>query len=657
MVLSLLFSLLFACQVRAEDDAAETLEALNRQLQSNPTDAVLLVRRSHIWTFLHQYDQAIADLNQASRLAPLPEMDLEKAQIYLAAGWSETGLEHADRYVREVPDDAQGYRVRGRLNASLGHQAKAGADLGAAIEHTKNPTMELYFERAQVLSAGESANLPDAVVTLDQAIARFGPIVTLQSAALEVELRQQRYDAALARLDRVVSTMPRKDSWLARRGDVLVQAGRFTEARIAYQQALDAIDKLPPAHRSQPATKELEKQLKSLVEPSAELAGRFAVPATHLLASKLVEPPAPEVAPPSSTNTPPLPPGGKLRTYHIAAEEIDWDYAPGGNVLQEPFCGDPEAMPGKVPGRIGSRYKKALYQEYTDATFQRRQLRSPNWQHLGLLGPLLRAEVGDRIRVVFTNKTRFPVSIHPHGVFYLKTSEGSGYNDRTRRADKKDDAVHAGEGFTYEWLVPERAGPGPNDPSSLVWLYHSHVQASKDSNAGLVGAIIITAKGKARPDGRPVDVDREFVTLFNIFDENQSWYSDLNLKTYLGSTNAAVWKDPAFRLTNLKHAINGYIFANLPLMSMGQGERVRWYLVGLGSETDLHTPHWHGNSVLFQGHRTDVIELLPASMKVADMAADNPGIWMFHCHVNDHMAEGMSARYQVLGQQPAAASR
>ena len=127
-------------------------------------------------------------------------------------------------------------------------------------------------------------------------------------------------------------------------------------------------------------------------------------------------------------------------------------------------------------------------------------------------------------------------------------------------------------------------GPGPNDPSSLVWLYHSHVDASKDSNAGLVGAIIITAKGKSRPNGTPVDVDREFVTLFNVFDENLSWYFDLNVKTYrsssagrfgvplpissLATTNGASPKDASFRLSNLKHAINGYIFGNLPLMSM-----------------------------------------------------------------------------------------
>jgi hypothetical protein len=28
--------------------------------------------------------------------------------------------------------------------------------------------------------------------------------------------------------------------------------------------------------------------------------------------------------------------------------------------------------------------------------------------------------------------------------------------------------------YAYHWDVPERAGPGPADPDSVVWLYHAH---------------------------------------------------------------------------------------------------------------------------------------------------------------------------------------
>jgi hypothetical protein len=83
------------------------------------------------------------------------------------------------------------------------------------------------------------------------------------------------------------------------------------------------------------------------------------------------------------------------------------------------------------------------------------------------------------------------------------------------------------------------------------------------------------------------------------------------------------------------------------MMTMQRGERVRWYMLGFGNEVDLHTPHWHGQSLLWLGMRTDIVELLPASMKVLDMVPDNPGVWLYHCHVHDHIEAGMLARFTV----------
>ncbi|MBI4336929.1 MAG: multicopper oxidase domain-containing protein [Chloroflexi bacterium] len=62
---------------------------------------------------------------------------------------------------------------------------------------------------------------------------------------------------------------------------------------------------------------------------------------------------------------------------------------------------------------------------------------------------------------------------------------------------------------------------------------------------------------------------------------------------------------------------------------------------------DLHTPHFHGQTFLMNGMRNDVAELLPMSMKVVDMVPDNPGTWLVHCHVNDHLIAGMSGLFTV----------
>jgi len=96
------------------------------------------------------------------------------------------------------------------------------------------------------------------------------------------------------------------------------------------------------------------------------------------------------------------------------------------------------------------------------------------------------------------------------------------------------------------------------------------------------------------------------------------------------------------------HSINGYVFGNLPGLDMKVGEHVRWYVIGMGTEVDLHTPHWHGQTLtMAMGGRTDMVELLPNSMKILDMLPDNPGVWLFHCHVNDHITAGMQAVFTV----------
>ena len=217
--------------------------------------------------------------------------------------------------------------------------------------------------------------------------------------------------------------------------------------------------------------------------------------------------------------------------------------------------------------------------------------------------------------------------------------------DGTPPAQMMDDHVPPGATYVYHWKVPERAGPAENDPSSLVWLYHSHVDEVRDTNTGLVGAIVVSRAGQARPDGSPKDVDREVFSLFAIMDENLSLFIQ-DMRRRLRHPPHA--DDEGFEESNLMHSINGYVMGNMPMPVMKVGERVRWYVLALGTETDLHTPHWHGNTVVVGGHRKDVVELLPATTLVADMKPDDPGIWMFHCHVNDHLTAGMTARYQVL---------
>jgi hypothetical protein len=143
----------------------------------------------------------------------------------------------------------------------------------------------------------------------------------------------------------------------------------------------------------------------SLVEHSGEVYGQLTV---YYRAAGMIPP---ESRPkPTAVDVKPTLPGGKIRTYYIAAVETDWDYAPGGiNMMTgTEFVGHPKVWTEHTKDRIGKVYRKALFREFTDETFGTEKKRPPEWEHLGVMGPLIRAAVGDTIVIHFTNKATQP---------------------------------------------------------------------------------------------------------------------------------------------------------------------------------------------------------------------------------------------------------
>ena len=346
--------------------------------------------------------------------------------------------------------------------------------------------------------------------------------------------------------------------------------------------------------------------------------------------------------------------GGRVRTYYVAADEVDWTYIPAR--ADRALTGKPDDY-ANLPGSQGTldpnatTYRKARFQEYTDSTFRVLKPAGERWAHLGSLGPLLRAEVGDTIRVVFRNHATRSYSMHPHGVLYGKDSEGTSYIDGSSGADRLDDSVAPGRSHVYTWPVPERAGPAAGDGSSAFWLYHSHVDEGKDINSGLIGPIIVTRRGMARDDGSPNDVDREFIADFALYDEIDSWYLDSNVVRLYGDPKKFARDDAKVREFHHFFTINGFLEGNGAMLTMRQGERVRWYLFTHPNEVDawdIHSPHWHGQTLVANHMRTDMIMLTPMMTAVADMVPDNPGVWLFHCHMNGHFGGGMYTRFTVL---------
>uniref|UniRef100_A0A5F4VR85 Ceruloplasmin n=1 Tax=Callithrix jacchus TaxID=9483 RepID=A0A5F4VR85_CALJA len=326
------------------------------------------------------------------------------------------------------------------------------------------------------------------------------------------------------------------------------------------------------------------------------------------------------------------------KTYYIAAVEVEWDYSPQRkwekelHHLQEQNVSN--AFLDKEEFYIGSKYKKVVYRQYTDGTFSVPVERKAEEEHLGILGPQLHADVRDKVNIIFKNMATRPYSIHAHGV----QTESSTVIPTL-----------PGETRTYVWKIPERSGAGEEDSACIPWAYYSTVDQVKDLYSGLIGPLIVCRTHYLKVFNPRKKL--EFVLLFLVFDENESWYLDDNINTYSDHPEKVNKDDEEFIESNKMHAINGRMFGNLQGLTMHVGDEVNWYLMGMGNEIDLHTVHFHGHSFQYK-HRgiysSDVFDIFPGTYQTLEMFPRTPGIWLLHCHVTDHIHAGMETTYTVL---------
>src|SRR2546426_12657810 len=109
-----------------------------------------------------------------------------------------------------------------------------------------------------------------------------------------------------------------------------------------------------------------------------------------------------------------------VRIYYIAADEVDWTYVPSGGDQAITGNKDDFAKDSASRGMLdpnASTYRKATFREYTDSSFRSLRARPENWNDLGVLWPLIGAEVGDTINVVFRNDGTMPYSLHSDSGF------------------------------------------------------------------------------------------------------------------------------------------------------------------------------------------------------------------------------------------------
>jgi hypothetical protein len=320
------------------------------------------------------------------------------------------------------------------------------------------------------------------------------------------------------------------------------------------------------------------------------------------------------------------PAAARERVHFIAADDVLWNYAPQGrNVISG------KALRPEEAAQLGWTYHKAVYRAYTDASFTRLVPIPPGERYRGLIGPTIHAEVGDTVIVVFRNKTHVPLDIEPSGL----------------RSVPKPGPVMPGATRTFRWPLSADDGPGAADGSSILFAYSSDVSTTPDENAGLIGPLVVTRKGSARADGSPMDVDREITALFSTQVESRSMLLQENLRDHFINPKGIGPAAKTFFNDNLYPSINGYVYGNMPLPAMHVHDRVRWYLLSTMNDVDGHSPNWDGQTVLYQGNRSDSIGLVTPHV-VVDMVPDDPGIWLLKCSFNVHLVLGLEARYEVV---------
>ena len=292
---------------------------------------------------------------------------------------------------------------------------------------------------------------------------------------------------------------------------------------------------------------------------------------------------APAAAPPAS--------GATRDVWVAAAPAPTWNMAPNGR----------DAITGETfaPGR--TVFPTVTYRRYTRGW--KRPL--PNTPGAGnqdrIPGPLIRARVGDRLRIHFKNLDTLygrPHSMHFHGVTYKPDSDGA----YVPGVSGPDADVKPGRSWTY------RLTAGPQ--SKGAWPYHDHSPSMHDSiGGGMYGMLSIFGRRERLPD-------REFVVVFAPMGDFQT----IDGRAFVGNT---------------------------PVFTSKVGELVQWDVMGMGSEH--HTFHVHGHRWRKPGDpdTRDTQTLGPAESFRIRWRERDPGTWLYHCHVEQHMEQGMIGTYRV----------
>lgn len=264
LLLTILYLGFASASLHAHGDIHVQIERINPKIERAPS-AELYVKRGDLYRLDENYKAALADFQRAEDLDPnLYSVYLGRGRVLFEAGRHGEALPALNHLLDIKPDHPDGRILRARTHAALGDNPSALRDYDHVVGTVPSPSPDCFLERSTVLVKLQRSQ--DAVRGLDEGISRLGNLQSLQLAALEIQIAQKQYDAALIRIDQTMEPLQRKEQWLTRRGEILQTTGRNDEAKAAYTAAMASITALPQIPRNAKPTRELELRLQTLLE-------------------------------------------------------------------------------------------------------------------------------------------------------------------------------------------------------------------------------------------------------------------------------------------------------------------------------------------------------------------------------------------------------
>ncbi len=221
---------------------------------------------------------AEADYAQARKLDNSLPVDLARAQLLDEQGRGREAVKLLSGFIQTSPENYKAYLARARSLAKLNELSSSAKDFERTLKLSKHPKPEYFLEYAQVLVAQNKTE--EALPVLEKGLIAFPTNYALQDFALEAQLKQKNFSAAIKLSDAILKNASRKESELARQGRIFMTAGRPAEARQSFEASLQAVHALPVRLQQSPALQQLQSDLQSALDDLARAAQ------AHLLTQK-----------------------------------------------------------------------------------------------------------------------------------------------------------------------------------------------------------------------------------------------------------------------------------------------------------------------------------------------------------------------------------